>query len=76
MRKSLKLITVTLAAPALLQGCGQNFVVTAEELCRSWRHQTVSKNDVLTDGTAATIEGNNQSRGEWGCQPGQNKAKG
>jgi hypothetical protein len=76
MRKSLKLITVTLAAPALLQGCGQSIVVTAEELCRSWRHQTVSKDDRITDGTAATIEGNNQSRGEWGCQPGQNKAKG
>ena len=76
MRKSLKLITVTLAALALLQGCAKSIVVTAEELCRSWRHQTVSKADVLTDGTAATIEGNNHSRGEWGCQPGQNKAKG
>jgi hypothetical protein len=76
MRKNLKLIIPTLLAPALLQGCGQSIVVTAEELCRSWRHQTVSKSDVLTDGTAATIEGNNQSRVEWGCQPGQNKAKG
>jgi hypothetical protein len=76
MRKSLKLIMVTLPVLALLQGCSQNIVVTAEELCRSWRHQTVSKDDRITDGTAATIEGNNQSRGEWGCQPGQNKAKG
>lgn len=66
---------MTLPALGLLQGCGPSFVVTAEELCRSWRHQTVSKADVLTDGTAATIEGNNQSRDEWGCQAGQNKAK-
>jgi len=76
MRKNLKPITATLLALGLLQGCSKTIVVTADELCRSWRHQTVSKGDTLTDGTAATIEGNNKSRPEWGCEPGQNKAKG
>jgi hypothetical protein len=65
-----------LISPALLAGCSKNIVVTAEELCKSWRHQTVSKSDTLTDKTAATIEGNNESRVEWGCVSGQNKAKG
>jgi hypothetical protein len=76
MLKNPKAIIATLTALALLQGCAKSIVVTADELCRSWRHQTVSKSDTLTDGTAATIEGNNKSRGEWGCEPGQNKAKG
>lgn len=76
MQNSLKLITLTLLAPVLLTGCAKSFVVTADELCRSWRYQTVSKNDVLTDGTASTIEGNNESRKEWGCSPTQNKAAG
>lgn len=65
-----------LAALVPLGGCSKSFVVTADELCRSWRHQTVSKHDVLTEGTAATIEGNNKSRPEWGCEPGQDRAKG
>jgi len=69
-------IIIMLISPALLAGCSKNIVVTAEELCKSWRHQTVSKADVLTDKTAAPIEGNNESRAEWGCAPGQNKAKG
>jgi hypothetical protein len=76
MRTNLRLATLMLTSPVLLAGCSKNIVVTAEELCRSWRHQTVSKADALTDKTAATIEGNNESRVEWGCAPGQNKAKG
>lgn len=65
-----------LVAPVLLTGCGKTVVVTADQLCQSWKHQTVSKDDKLTDGTAAVAEGNNKSRPEWGCQYGKDKAKG
>lgn len=50
-------------------------VIATDQLCRSWRHQTVSKHDRLTDRTAAGIEGNNKARPAWGCQPGANRAK-
>lgn len=49
-------------------------IVTAEELCRDWRHQTVSKNDRLTQETAEQIEANNLSRPNWGCKLGENRA--
>jgi hypothetical protein len=47
--------------------------VTADELCQSWRRQTVSKDDKLTDKTAAGIEGNNAARTAWGCHPTENR---
>jgi hypothetical protein len=61
----------------LLSGCGGMPAVTvqASELCKSWRHQTISRHDVLTDGTAAGIEGSNGARLAWGCAYGKNKAK-
>lgn len=66
----------TLAAIASL-GCSPKYTyVDAASLCGSWKHQTVSKADKLTDGTASQIEGNNNARPTWGCQPGENKAKG
>lgn len=65
-----------LTAPVLLTGCSSTTVVTAEALCKDWRHQTVSKDDKLTDKTASQIEGSNKSRVVWGCAAGQNKAKG
>lgn len=74
--RNLRNITAMLAAPVLLAGCSKTVVVTADQLCQSWKHQTVSKDDKLTDKTAATAEGNNKSRPEWGCEYGQNKAKG
>jgi hypothetical protein len=74
MKQTLK-FALLLSAPVLLAGCGKNFVVTAEELCRDWQHQTVSKHDTLTDKTASQIEANNKSRPNWGCQPGENRAK-
>ena len=49
--------------------------MTADELCQSWKHQTVSKNDKLTQGTAEIAEGNNKARPEWGCEYGADKAK-
>lgn len=76
MRRSLLKLTSGLALLVLLTGCAKTVVVTADELCRSWRHQTVSKDDKLTDGTASGIEGNNNARPAWGCQYGENKSKG
>jgi hypothetical protein len=43
-------------------------------LCSSWRHQTISKNDKLTERTAAQIEANNKSRPAWGCVYGDSIA--
>jgi hypothetical protein len=62
---------------AALAGCGgaSYVLVSEEELCKSWRHQTVSKHDVLTERTAAGIEGNNEARPAWGCQHGKNRAR-
>lgn len=76
MSKQLKLISM-LVSLGLLSGCGttKTFVETAE-LCKSWRHQTVSKNDVITDETASGIEGNNKARPAWGCEYGKDKPKG
>lgn len=68
-----------LALPALLTGCEtmpKPAPIASEYLCKSWRHQTVSKNDQLTEATAAQIEGNNKSRPEWGCEYGDDRAKG
>lgn len=60
----------------VLSGCASKYVfVDADELCQSWKHQTVSKADVLSEGTARIAEGNNNSRPAWGCARGQNKAK-
>jgi hypothetical protein len=50
-------------------------VIAIDELCKSWRHQTISKADKLTDGTASQIEGSNNARPAWGCQPGEDRAK-
>lgn len=75
MRK-MKLFGLALIGPALLSGCAKTIVVTADSLCKDWRHETVSKADVLTDKTASGIEGNNESRGNWGCARGKNEAKG
>lgn len=59
----------------LLSGCAATgtVVATAENLCRDWQHQKISKNDKLTDGTASQIEANNKSRPTWGCAYGRNE---
>lgn len=60
-----------------VSGCGGNYAfVNSAELCQDWQHKTVSKDDKLTQGTAASIEADNKSRPAWGCLYGQNKAKG
>jgi uncharacterized protein YceK len=74
MRRMLLCLTA-LSALALLSGCSSAIVVTASELCRDWRHQSVSKDDKLTDKTASGIEGSNEARVNWGCKPGENISK-
>lgn len=64
-----------LSAPVLLSGCASYIVATADELCKDWRHKTVSKADVLTEKTASDLEGDNGARVNWGCKPGENAAK-
>lgn len=64
---------IGLALLAPLTGCARNIVVTADALCKSWRYQTVSRKDVLTQETAAGIEGNNKARVTWGCHPNEDK---
>lgn len=73
--RRMKLCALLLIAPALLTGCAYDSVVTAENLCKDWRHQSTGKADVLTDKTASQIEANNDSRVTWGCMPGRNQAK-
>jgi len=75
MQRNLERAMPLLASLVLLTGCAKTVVVTADSLCESWRHQTVSKNDKLTDETAAIAEGNNLSRVHWGCEFGKNRAK-
>lgn len=61
----------------LLSGCSATRAVIADAtaLCEDWRHQTVSKKDVLTDDTAAGIEASNKSRPNWGCEYGKDEVK-
>ncbi len=68
-------ITIAATAAFALSGCGGTAIVTADKLCSDWRHQTVSKSDQITDGTASQIESSNKSRPQWGCEYGANKAK-
>lgn len=74
MQKALK-IAATLTPLMLLSGCANQHVVTAEELCNDWRHQTVSKDDQITQKTASGILASNASRTNWGCKFGKNEAK-
>lgn len=64
---------------ALLSACSKTpppAVIANDKLCESWKHQTVSRKDKLTDETASQIEGGNKSRPAWGCEYGSNRAKG
>lgn len=69
-------LILPLASLALLSGCANKVAVIAiDELCKSWKHQTVSKKDILTEPTASGIEGNNNARPAWGCELGKDEAK-
>lgn len=67
---------IALVSLGLLSGCSQSLVaiVSAPELCRDWQHQTVSRNDRMTEATAAQIEASNKSRPAWGCKFGENRS--
>jgi hypothetical protein len=56
------LLASLLTYPALLTGCANQVVGTAQPTCRAIRTVLVSKDDVLTDGTATQIEANNLAR--------------
>lgn len=66
-----------LASLVLLSACANQPVATVdrEQLCKSWRHQTIGKDDVLTDKTASGIEGSNAARTAWGCAWGKRTVK-
>lgn len=68
----------TLLVALLLAGCAKEYVMIAkEDLCeKGWKHQTVSKEDKMTEPTARIADGNNRARPAWGCEYGKNKAKG
>ena len=74
--RPMKTFVLMLSAPALLGGCSNTIVVTADKLCADWRHASVSKDDKMTDATASQIEASNKSRPAWGCEYGKNKARG
>ena len=76
MNAKLLKLTSALALPVLLTACGgTHAVIATDELCKSWRHQSVSKDDKLTQGTAEQIQGSNDARPAWGCHPKENRAK-
>lgn len=49
---------VTAVVPTLLCGCAQQIVATAKPFCAAVKDVTVSRDDVLTDGTARQIRQN------------------
>ena len=70
-------LALMLLSPALLTACVKTPLpapIAADSLCSSWRHETISKNDKLTEKTAKQIEANNKSRPAWGCVYGENIA--
>jgi hypothetical protein len=67
-----------LLLPVLQIGCAKTEVVATVDrnaLCADWKHQTISKRDVLTEETARQIEANNKSRPAWSCEYGRDEAK-
>lgn len=72
-----KSFALLLTSPVLLSACAKEpaAIANSAQLCRDWRHQTVSKDDQLTDKTAAGMESSNNSRTAWGCAWGKNQSK-
>ena len=70
MRK-LKLLVVMLSA-SLTTACAPTIGIegNAVQICRSWHAIMPSKKDVLTEGTASQIAGNNAANEKWcGTKP-------
>lgn len=59
----LNLLAVMLSAT--LAGCSNDTFATKEAVCRSWLPISISRKDVLTDGTAKQIAGNNAASEVW-----------
>lgn len=71
--------TLLLIALGLLSGCAETpkpVPIATGKLCESWRHKTIKSADKLSEETASQIEGDNKARPEWGCEYGENRAKG
>lgn len=70
-------LTATLMSLTLVtcQGDVPPPTVSAQELCKSWRHLTVSQQDKITEATASKMEGSNYARVAWDCVYGKNAAK-
>lgn len=51
-----------LCALVLLQGCAPTIVSTAQPFCRAMTQTCINNDDVITEGTAQQIEGNNLAR--------------
>lgn len=72
-------LILLLPSLGLLSACAdpeRPALIANDQLCRSWRHQTIKAADVLTEETAAQIEGSNHARTKWGCVFGINRAGG
>jgi hypothetical protein len=79
MHTARKKSTLLLVSLVLLTGCEKTpepVPIATDKLCQSWKHQTIRKADKLTGDTASQIEGGNNARPEWGCEYGENRAKG
>jgi hypothetical protein len=78
-QSALKRSTLMLTSLALLTGCAETpkpVPIATDKLCQSWKHQKITKADKLAESTASGIEGGNKARPEWGCEYGENRAKG
>ena len=79
-RKKKVLLSASFAilAATVVSGCQDKLVfISQKDLCeKGWKHLDVSKNDKLTQKTAAKMEGNNNARPLWGCEPGKDQAQG
>ncbi len=76
MKHTRKLLPLV-ASLALLSACAPTpkpAPIAHDELCKSWTHGTISRDDKLTEKTAADQEARNNSRPAWGCEYGENRA--
>ena len=75
--KLAKKLLLPVASLALLSGCAgtrEPAPIAADQLCRSWTHSRISRDDKLTEKTAADTEARNNSRPAWGCEYGEDRA--
>jgi hypothetical protein len=71
--RRMKRCALLLTILGLSQGCAliqKPAPIARANLCRDWRHETISKDDQISEKTAAQIEAANKSRPAWGCKYG------